>query len=183
METAVLSYEDLSGLLLDALRSVVDERSATYVAGPLATGRLYYDEFLAGTLSAEDVRQSNELTMRTAVRALRSRVGHPVIDSGVLRVPHWSPSEHGDFYLRVVAELCRDVVFMDGWEFSSGATKEFVFAQEQRIPCLDSSENAITLEQGRQLIDEAMKAVQRSGRPVDVFQRRLVALGGPAPNP
>lgn len=182
METPALSYQELSDLLLDTLRSVVDERSATYVAGPLATGRLYYDELLAGTLTAEDVRQSNDLTMRTMVRKLRARLRRPIIDSGVLHVQHWSPGEHGNFFLRVVAELCRDVIFMDGWEFSSGATKEFVFAQEQGIPCLDNSENVITLEHGRQLIEDAMKVVRQSGGPLEVFARRLAALGAITPD-
>lgn len=181
METPALSYDELSDLLLDALRSVVDERSATYVAGPLATGRRYYDELLAGIPNVEDVRRSNERSMRRVVSELRGRLGWPVIDPGVLRVNHWSPSEHGTLFLRVVADLCRDVVFVEGWEFSSGATKEFVFAQEQGIPCLDSSENIITLEQGRLLLQDAMTVVGQSGGPVEVFERRLAALGQISP--
>jgi hypothetical protein len=175
METP-LSYGALSDLLLDALRSVVDGKSATYVAGPLATGRLYYDELVAGTLSAENVRRSNESAMREFVRTLRARAARPVIDSGVLRVSHWSPGEHGAFFLRVVAELCRDAVFMDGWEFSSGATKEFVFAQEQGIRCLDSAEKAISREQGHQFIQAAMQTVRQAGGDPHVFERRLAAL-------
>lgn len=121
--------------------------------------------------------------MRAFVRTLRASAGRPVVDSGVLRVRHWTPGEHGDFFLRVVAELCREVVFMEGWEFSSGATKEFVFAQEQGIPCLDGSENLISLEQGRQLIAAGMDVVRQAGGSLDVFTRRLTALGTLPPEP
>jgi hypothetical protein len=112
------------------------------------------------------------------VHARRKRGGQPVIDSGVLRVPHWSAREHGDFFLRVIAELCCDVILLDGWEYSSGATKEFIFAQQHGVPCFDASNIELTLERGRLLIEQAMEVVRESGGPFDVFERRLQSISG-----
>lgn len=171
-----MDYRELSDLLMKAFASVVDKKTATYVAGPLATGRRYYDELAAGTLQAEAVRESNELAMRSFVRQLRGRGDRIIIDSGVLRVSIWTPSEHGDFFLRLIADYCREIVFLDGWEFSSGATKEFVYAFERGIRCLDSSEHEISLEQGKRLVEMAIAKVREVGGPTDVFERRLAAI-------
>jgi hypothetical protein len=114
--------------------------------------------------------------MRSFVRTLRERAARPVIDSGVLRVAHWSGSEHGEFFMRVISELCREVVFLNGWEFSSGATKEFIFSLERGIRCLDASGIELTLVRGERLITRAMTVVRGAGGPLDVFERRLQAL-------
>ncbi len=171
-----MAYEDLAELLLKAMHSVTSERSATYVAGPLATGRRYYEALAAGqTVDAEALRSQNGAEIRRMVDQLRSRTVI-TIDPGLLRVSTWSGSEHGDFFLRVIESLCARVAFVDGWHFSSGATKEFVFAQELGIPCVDGDLAPLNVRRGLELVELAIAEVAALGCPIDVLERRRVAL-------
>lgn len=170
------SSPPLADLLMDAMRSMTGAASAIYVAGPLATGRRFYERSSAAGAAEEEVRRLNEGDLRNTVDSLRRRGVAPVIDSGILRVPTWSAAEHGDFFLRVIGELCSLVVFVDGWEYSSGATKEFLYAQAKGIPCRDSHDNLLTPMRARSLIEAASISVSGGGEPIDVFRRRLQTL-------
>jgi hypothetical protein len=166
----------LAELLLTAMLSAVDEGSCSYVAGPLATGRKYYELSAAGAFDAELLRSENENAMREFVRSLRSKSLTPVVDSGRLRVSQWTGAEHGDFFLEVIRTLCKEVVFMDGWNFSSGATKEFVFSQRAGISCVDAQGLRLAVSRGRSLIVEASEYVATLGQSGEVFERRLRAI-------
>jgi hypothetical protein len=109
--------------LLDAIGSVVPRRGGAYVAGPLATGRKYYELLASGQESAaSDVREHNESKMKAYVVSLRERLSYPVIDPGLLKVEEWTSREIGEFYIEVIDLFAKEMWFMDGWQYSRGAT-------------------------------------------------------------
>jgi hypothetical protein len=59
-------------------------------------------------------------------------------------VPGWAGSDYGRFFLRVLEELCFEVRFVSGWEYSMGATKEFLRSQELGIPCFNENGETLT---------------------------------------
>jgi len=167
----------MAELMLDAMLSCVEEQSAHYVAGPLATGLRYYEAAAGQEVKGEEVRRANEADMRMFVARLRADSGEPVIDSGRLRIPSWTPREHGAFFLEVIHRMSKDVVFMNGWEYSTGATKEFVYAQAQGVPTLDAGLQVLSLGRAAELIGGALAAAEELGHPnAEVFERRLLAV-------
>ena len=169
---------DLQSLLIKAFLSVAPERSAVYVAGPLATGKRYYDALAAG--ESDDVRDANEAEMRDFIAALRETDTRSVIDPSLVRVAVWSPGDHGNFFLRLIETCCIEVVFMDGWEYSSGSAKEFVFASARGIQRSDRLGSAISIEQGLSLLHTACEDLKLRGLPTASIEKRLRELGSVA---
>src|SRR5258707_472701 len=120
------STSTTSEKFLMLLDSVLAKRSAIYVAGPLDTGRIYY-EALARGYGNEDVRLRNQEALTSFAIRLRMRFNPvPVIDPGPLRVSEWSAHEIGQFFLETIKRYAKEAWFIDGWEYSSGATKEYL---------------------------------------------------------
>lgn len=151
--------------------SIVEPHSAAYVAGPLDTGRQYFENLVAGRNAT--VRELNQSAMREFARNLRSQLPYPVIDPGPLRVAGWTGREYAIFFLDVIAEYVRELRLMDGWEFSRGATKEFQFAIGNSIPCLDATGRRLAVEEGSRLISDAATAVDTLGLDGSVLRRHL----------
>ena len=159
--------------LLDALRSVVAPRGGAYVAGPLNTGPRLYEE---APLEARAIRAANDLDMRAFVAQLRETVRRPVIDTSQLRPLGWSDRQIGEFFLAVLSELAGEAWFIDGWEFSRGATKEFEHCIRLGIPCFGGNGEALPSSSGMQLITEAIVRVEAHGEDASRLRARLQAL-------
>lgn len=159
--------------LLDALRSVVAPREGAYVAGPLNTGpRLYEDP----PLEVSAIRAANDLDMKAFVAQLRETLRRPVIDTSQLRPRGWSDRQIGDFFLTVLGELAREAWFIDGWEFSRGATKEFEHCVRLGIPCFGANGEVLPSSSGMQLLAEAISRVEAHGADASRLRARLQAL-------
>jgi hypothetical protein len=177
IEGKMTSQELLQRYLLDAIGSVVPPRSGAYVAGPLATGRHYYELVAAGEdVAASRVRDENEEKMKAFVGSLRGRLSCPVIDPGLIKLDGWTSREVGDFYIKVIELFAKEVWFMDGWEYSRGATKEFQFAVANGVICMDSRGVIITSEEGCRMISDVVLHLKQLGIEPGRFVDRIAAL-------
>lgn len=160
--------------LFAAMRSVAAPRSCCYVAGPLTTSAAV----LMGRdhQSLAEVESRNRARMQEIAEYLRQHLAYPVIDSSVLQIPGWNGSDYGRFFLRVMEELCFEIRFIDGWEYSMGATKEFVRAQETNILCLDQDGAELTIDTGIRLIEAAASKMDDAGVENSRYLQRLDSL-------
>jgi hypothetical protein len=166
--------ESLQRYLLTAIASVVPPHGGAYVGGPLATGKEYYELLASGDeLAASRIREGNERKMRLFVQSLRAKLRHPVIDPGLLKIERWTSREIGDFYIKVIEEFAAEVWFMEGWEYSRGATREFIFAVSRRIRCLDSSGVEISAKHGSRLIAKVVDHLREMGLDASRFVERI----------
>jgi hypothetical protein len=136
--------------LLQAMGSVLEPHSACYVAGPIAGG----GPTLFPARPNDRARQEHENRIRLAESAssLRSILPIPVIDPGLLVVSGWEGEDYSRFFLEVIARFVKEIRFLDGWEYSLGATKEFVFGRRRGIDCLTFQGEQISLEMGQAAI-------------------------------
>jgi hypothetical protein len=148
-------------VLFASMRSIVEPHSCCYLAGPLTTSKAKLTE--GGDLSSIEIEQGNRARMREIASYLRGSLSYPVIDSSVLQVPGWVGPQYGRFFLRVMEELCFEVRFVKGWEYSAGATKEFVRAQQLTIHCFDEDGADLTLDSGIGLIEAAAREMASVG--------------------
>jgi hypothetical protein len=105
------------------------------------------------------LRKDNEARLAAFVRGLRNRLGCPVFDPGPLRIAGWSGRDYGVFFFEVISKYVRECWFANGWEYSSGATKEFVLCCKIAIPCYAESGELLTISEGARLIREAAEYV------------------------
>jgi hypothetical protein len=148
--------------LFQILDSVLEPKSCAYVAGPLGSGRAYHERIALGDRRPA-VRAENESRLSGYVLNLRKRLGCPVFDSGLLKVSGWSGRDYGTFFLEVIRRYAKECWFMDGWAYSIGATKEFVFCCTIQTPCLAESGERLIVEEGMRLIHEAADFVRGLG--------------------
>jgi len=146
-------------VLLQLLGSVLEPKSCAYVAGPLESGKTYYESGASGN-QRTDLRLENEKRLSDFVLRLRERLACPVFNSGLLRVPNWKGHDYSAFFLDVIREYARESWFLDGWEYSTGATKEFVFCCAVRVPCFAESGDPLTVADGVDLVGKAADYVR-----------------------
>lgn len=164
---------DLERALIDAMLSVADAKSCSYIAGPLTSGL----GFLTGEVSPTAVESQNRARMARVASELRGQLAHPVLNPGLLQLPDWDGADYGRFFLRVMETLCFEVRLMEGWEFSAGASKEYVRAQHLGLPCLDLAGRPVPRETGINMISEAVEVYQEHGHPLmDKLQARINEL-------
>jgi hypothetical protein len=161
-------------VLFDAMQSMVAPRSCCYVAGPLTSSEAHL--MSASEVASAEIESRNRARMREFTVRLRQHLAYPVIDSSILQVPGWSGSQYGGFFLRVIEELCFEVRFLDGWEYSMGATKEFVRAQELRVSCFDQGGEELTLAEGIKLMEIVAHKLSGAGLEKSRYLHRLKSL-------
>jgi hypothetical protein len=154
---------DLRQLLEACVRSMCGTSPCTYVAGPLTSGRAFYDGSVAAGPEAALLERRNREAMAGFADALRLSLCRPVVDPGVLQVPDWDGSMHGSFFLAVLERYCDEVWFMDDWQYSRGASKEFVLAQTLGLRCVDCHGKVLSTSDGLQLVTEAVDFLERRG--------------------
>ena len=172
-----MNQECVQKYLLDAIASVVPRRGGAYVAGPLATGKRYYELLASGQEHvAATIREENEQKMKAFVASLRTQLPYPVIDPGIIKIRDWTATEIGDFYLKVIEHFAKEIWFMDEWQYSRGATKEFQFAVANQITCLDARGTIIPAEGGSQMISNVANHLTQLGIDATRFYDRIANI-------
>lgn len=156
--------------------SVLSTKSAAYVAGPLDSGRLFYESLVRQGHPDPNIRHINQEHLSRFAQELRQRLPYPVVDPGPLRISGWAGPNYGSFFLQVVERYAKEVWFLDEWEFSTGATKEFVFCMSKRIACLTESGEELTPTAGRLLISNAISFMEKLNLDSSKLRSRLQAL-------
>jgi hypothetical protein len=151
-----MSLEDL---MVAAMRSVIEPKTCIYLAGPITSGfhmAVSADESL-------DTESLNRAALAKGARRLRMTTGRLVIDPGHLIVGGWEWRQYGEFFLRVLDTFAAEVRFLPGWNYSFGATAEFVYASEIQLPCLDLEGDPLRCAQGRDMISRAAQELRSGG--------------------
>lgn len=166
-------FESMHNICINLLRSVLSPKCAIYVAGPLDSGLLYFESILQQKLSPDEIRAKNQERLTEFVGTLRLREHSPVIDPGLLRIPNWTGHDYGKLFVEIIEIFAKEAWFLNGWEFSNGATKEFMFCISNRIPCYDEKKGTLTQEKGMSMIENAVTYLESRGVDVHNLRSRL----------
>lgn len=145
--------------ILLGISCVVQGRSATYLSGPITTGkRLFEFErqriLLGQPCAVSDTKVivlENEKAIFDYARELRSK-GVLVIEPASLFVAGWTQRTYYEFWYEVFRRFVNRVVLLDGWEYSVGCANEFFFAHSARIPVETVQGQSMSVEEGRQRV-------------------------------
>ena len=100
------------------------------------------------------------------IETLRWQMDSPIIDPSAFDMPNWEQEDYHQFWLKVLEKHVRRVIFMDGWEFSTGCTLEFEHALHRGISCLDQRLNPIDANRARDLLEQAISQAKAEGLPL-----------------
>jgi hypothetical protein len=176
--------------LLSVYRTTVAGRSATYVSTPLTTGERLSDWLHQSTPKPEKgveydeqlrklVIEPNRQAAAQFVARLRRGVNVVVIDPTALPdMPGWSQEDYHSFWGQVIERYASKVVFMDGWNYSSGCTYEFLVAHASHARVLDQAMRPLSRSKGREMIRTAIDKLQSLGLPVAHLETMCISLAG-----
>lgn len=185
---------DLSRVVFEVLDGVLPDREAIYLSVPITTGKRFLDwrRGPGAGLAPSDGRYPSEHRRHVVdpnrehvvpvVRMLRERLGSVVIDPTTLHdVPGWGQADYHAFWTRVIERYAGTVVFLDGWEFSSGCTHELVAAIRAGARLLREDLAPLGLEEGERRIRDAIAALSDDVLPTAPLRdalRELEELAG-----
>ena len=145
-------------------------REAVYLSAPLTTGPRLVSWHRDLHSRASDPAAQHESEFRRAVftpnqaaasdfaRALRLRLGRPVIDPTSLPDQEgWTQVDYRVFWERVIERVVGRVVYMDGWATSDGCSYEFYVAIRSGCETLRASLEPLTLQAGIEAIAEGIR--------------------------
>lgn len=158
------------------------QRNAVYVSAPITTGKAFIAwrrgagrELREGT--PEFVRAHRaEVVLPNTQRAarllelLRWRHVGLLIDPTAFDVPGWNQYDYHRFWLRVIERHVRRVIYLDGWEYSTGCSLEFQKALELALDCVDERLEPLTRDDGLRLLRGAVDEIRGLGLSTDTLE-------------
>ncbi|MEY9421132.1 hypothetical protein ABIF69_007574 [Bradyrhizobium japonicum] len=137
-----------------------------YLSGPITTGKRFVDLLRArqaSTEAIERVRRENIDELLAAARQLRLQRNSVVVEPGSLEVRDWSQSDYHTLWEHLIEHHASAVVFMPGWEYSIGCTKEFGHALRKDIRMETLGGNPLSREEGIALLRAAELDLRSNG--------------------
>jgi hypothetical protein len=164
-------------LVLQTLSLVVPDHSGTYLAGPISTGRRYYDalaETGAADLDAliaavgeraylEQVRWPNVRDGEELAMSLRENGVPYVVNTGPLHVRGWSGADYMVMCLRLIERKIAQVYMHPHWAYSNGAVQEFAFCQNRGITTFTAAGTPLSRDDGLREMRAARKRLEEIG--------------------
>ncbi len=181
--------EGIATLLRSAYHSVLGAAGAVYVSMPITTGErlVAWCEAHPGARPSPDehraeVMDPNVAAGRAVADRIRATSALPAVDPSGLSVPGWGQPEYNGFWHDIVRRHAREVVVVDGWEYSTGCCIELSAARAQGLIVRDEGGQEIDDDRARTFLTRAVERLTAVGLPCDEQQRMLDA-GSAAPRP
>jgi hypothetical protein len=176
-------------MLLEAISSIVEGRSAVYVSSPLTTGSRAFEWHRRrsssngreqGPTFEVDVIEPNRDDAARFARALRAKTTKVVIDPTAMGdLDGWTQADYRVFWGRVIEEHCDEVVFRDGWQYSSGCTYEYLVGWETGSLLLQEDMTPLPRDEAQALIAMAVRETESHGASAAFLRAVASALARP----
>jgi len=155
--------------MLSVFATVIDGRDALYVSSPFTTGRHAADwiarngigqpeDALNSDHFREQILAANRERAAEFVRSIRRhRPEVPVVISptALPDVPSWTQADYRFFWGRVIAKYAERVVFLEGWENSSGCAYEYLCAVSSGAKTLNEHLRPLSFQEALKRLDNA----------------------------
>jgi hypothetical protein len=142
---------------------VLGGKRATYVSGPITTGRAYVEWAAAASddeaIPPSELRKANEVAIIRHAEKLRLS-GRLVIEPASFGVPWWSQLDYHEFWIEVIRQYVCEMVVLDGWEYSLGCVLEFQAAIGAGVPVLDTNNSPVSDTLGRARMLSALEVLE-----------------------
>lgn len=166
-----LPTDRLCDLLLAVLPRCLDAALATiYLSVPITSGRSYLKQRSREVAAGDGDGQARAVALKSnltrasvAVERLRSSEAANVIDPSKLPdIPGWTQTSYHTFWSGVIAAYPHKVVFLDGWHYSVGCTREFADAIRFGLPAFTENLAELDAYTGIQLVQAALDDYARA---------------------
>jgi hypothetical protein len=166
--------------MVAVLRTVFRDRSGVYASAPITSGKRAFDLDIASCsadIQYERVTKPNLEDARAFGAKLRRSYGARVIDPSRLPFLHgWSQKHYYSLWGEVVRAHVSLGVFIDGWQYSSGCTYEFLVGTLCGISLVDQDDAALTEDVGLNLMRSACEELVSRKKDPAFLRDRILQL-------
>jgi hypothetical protein len=177
-----MTLEDLRGLALSTIKSVLGSERYQYLSGPITGGKR-----LVEWHSTSGRGQPKSAVWEPVIKpnladvideAARQRAnGFPTIEPASFEARgKWEQSDYLAFWDKVIELHSEQVRFMDGWEYSAGCAFEYCRALAHGIPTFDLQGGPLDAARAIQLLDSALMDIAARFTAGDPLDQRLEEL-------
>jgi hypothetical protein len=173
--------------------TVIPNRDAVYVSTPITSGLRFVSWFDSngGNIKRQFGRESIEYERehkkhviipnveegKKIVDRTRKNSNSFVIDPTQLEHTGWSQEEYRYLWGRVVELYVREIIMVNGWEYSSGCSYEFLTAVGNNIPVLNENNEPISIKQGFDCLGTAINWYNKHDVDTDLLKDVYTQLG------
>jgi hypothetical protein len=173
----MLQYSSTATELLSVFQCVIGGPYATYLSGPITTGRRFVDWFAINGPHASLMPSSsfdaafrnavvvpNETTLFEVAALIRRGATRPVIEPASLRVSGWQQASYHEFWTKAIELFAARMVVVNDWQYSVGCAIEFRHAVKLGLPIENCHAQPVSPAQGSQLIKNAANDIGQRSR-------------------
>lgn len=164
-------------------------RDFVYVSTPITTGHRYLQwrsrhrqEALDNETDQAHRREVMEKNLQAAVhivRRVRASMDCTVVDPSQLDdVPGWQQNDYHRFWAELIRRYVKIVVFVDGWQYSTGCAIEFLAACESGVTVLDQNLRQLEIEHAGELLQNAVGEFIEAGLRPDTLAETATRIRG-----
>jgi hypothetical protein len=154
-------------LVLQTYNTCMQDGAGSYLAGPISTGRRYYDLLSIHKITTleklishvghnhylELVRWPNVTEGEEIATRLRLKGVNNLINTGPLFVEEWHGNDYMDLCLKLIDQKVSTIYFHPDWAYSSGAVKEYLF-------CLQRGKVLLNIDGSNLMVEGAINAIE-----------------------
>jgi Domain of unknown function (DUF4406) len=154
-------------LFVRQVASFMEMHTATYVSAPITTGLSFVqwyanegihfqsDDKLYKLKHSASVVVPNLSRIKSFAKQQRRLGTNPVIEPASFDNPYWSQSEYLYYWGKVISSYVRDIICLDGWEYSRGCAFEYLVGKMLNLKIVDEVQRQIPIQQGIMQLKEA----------------------------
>jgi hypothetical protein len=166
-------------MAFSSLDCVLNHEKAIYASAELTSGRRLYDALREFHVkSSVDLKQlkgkewytaniwdSNVKSAEDFAACVREKLGGKtlVITPAPFSASGWTQPEYLAFWERLLRTRINASWFKLNWQYSNGCTFEFAVSVNSGLPTLDHLGNPLSLRQGMEFIEAAIRDLESSG--------------------
>jgi|GEM_PF-250227 len=167
---------------------ILEGRTAAYLSTPITTGRRFLEWYreTGHKLDPDDIRYKDE-HYRAVIRPnteevekkmniLRRHLDTVLVNPTKFDWTEWTQDDYRHFWGKVIENYADTVIFLDGWQYSSGCAFEFLTAVRSGAETWKEDRSKLDMETGYGLIKEAVEDYKQSAIPAAYLERVMDEL-------
>jgi len=170
---------------VDIFATVFQKKPAAYVSAPITSGRRFLDWFRQrGTQLDPHSREYQDELVRAVIKPncdeINARVedldffaDRILINPAAFNRPEWTQDDYRYFWGRVIERFADTVIFLKGWQYSSGCGYEFLRCSQNGLRAFKEDESALPRDEGCRLIEAAVIEIREVGASTLFLERIL----------
>lgn len=177
-------------IIFQVLDSVVPDGEGSYLAGPISTGKRYFQALAAYKVKdfASLIRTIGEDEYLRLVRWPNVKDGEDVatrlrhagipylINTGPIFIKEWNGKDYMSLCLRLIERKVKCVYFHPDWAYSIGAVQEFIFCAQRNIALFTSEGETLTLQDALTSLESVRTFLQTLFHPTDLVENQITEI-------